>query len=77
MAQIWCCSATVTVENPLDVRGYSGHTFSVKVKVRTESEKEPTDADVIKQVQALMASCYSAGIISIKNPTTNFLLWQN
>jgi hypothetical protein len=61
----------------MNVPGYSGTTFSVPVKVRTESEKEPSDAAIIKQAQDLMDACYSAVVLSIQNPITNFLLWEH
>jgi hypothetical protein len=61
----------------MNVPGYSGTTFSVPVKVRTESENEPSDKAIIAQAQELMDKCYSAEVLSIQNPTTNFILWEN
>jgi len=76
MARIWCCQASVTVKEPMNVPGYSGTTFSVPVKVRTNSEKEPGAPAIVEKARQLMEACYSAIVISIQNPITNFLLWE-
>jgi hypothetical protein len=75
MARIWCCQAMVTVKEPMNVPGYSGTQFSVPVKVRTESEREPSGDSIIAQARELMGRCYSAEVLNVNNPITNFLLW--
>ena len=77
MACIWCCSARVTVKEPMDVPGYSGTTFSVPVKVRTESMKEPSSKSIIVQARDVMDKCYTAEVVTVDAPQTDFLLWEN
>ena len=78
MARIWCCQAGVTLKEPMNVPGYPHSTrITVDVKVRTESEKEPSDLSIINAAKRLMDACYSIVVLSIQTPATNFLLWEN
>ena len=78
MARIWCSDADVTLKEPMDVPGYPKSTrITVNVKVRTESEKEPSDKSIIDAAGRLVDACYPVTVLSIQNPITNFLLWEN
>lgn len=76
MACIWCCQATVTVKEPMNVPGLTGTEFSVPVKVRTKSEKEPAAETILAQARELMDKCYTAEVLNVSNPITNFILWD-
>ena len=66
------------LKEPMNVPGYPHSTLiTVDVKVRTESEIEPSDMSIIDAAKRLMDACYSVVILSIQNPITNFLLWEN
>jgi hypothetical protein len=75
MACIWGCEASVTLNEPMNVPGYPQSTeITVRVKVRTESEKDPPDSSIIEAARRLMDACYPIGVVSIQKPTVNFLL---
>jgi len=76
MACIWCCQAKVTTKEPLNVPGYSGTENSVPVKVRTSSEREPTGEAIIAEARTLMDACYTAEVLDVSDPVTNFILWD-
>ena len=78
MASIWCCDADVTLKEPMNVPGYPKSTrITVWVKVRSESEKEPSDKSIIDAAGRLMDRCYSDVVLSIQNPVIRFLLWEH
>lgn len=77
MANIWCCSARVTLAQPLNVPGYpNSKSIIVDVEVRTK-EGEPSDLAIIESVQRKMKACYRCQIEKIYNPSVNFILWEN
>lgn len=77
MASIWCCQASVALGEPMNTPGYPhSDRITVAVKVRTESEKEPSDLSIIDAAGRLMDACYPVTVLSIQNPMTNFLLWE-
>lgn len=77
MANIWCCQAAVSLKEPLNIPGYpKSSEITLDVKVRTEGEMEPSGESIIKQAKNKMNACYSAVVLSIHNPITNFLLWE-
>jgi len=78
MAKIWSCQATVKTKVPMTTPGYNNlSTFSVSVKVRTETAQEPSPESILTKAKFLMDTCYAVEVIDISDPTTNFLLWDN
>jgi hypothetical protein len=78
MARIWCCRAQVSLGKPLGVRGYPQSTgISVNVKVRTETEREPSDQSILDSARRMIDKCYDVVVLSVHSPRTEFLLWDN
>jgi hypothetical protein len=51
--------------------------FRVNVKCRVETTKEPDPKDIIKQAHALMDACYPQTVLTVDNPSADFILWDN
>lgn len=78
MACIWCCRAQVSLGKPLGVRGYPQSTgITVNVKVRTETEREPSDKSILDSARRMIDACYSATALSVHSPRSEFILWNN
>ena len=78
MARIWCCRAQVSLGKPLGVRGYPQSTgISVNVKVRTETEREPSDQSILDSARRMIDKCYDVVVLSVHSPRAEFILWPN
>jgi len=76
MANIWCCRAQVSLGKPMKTRGYPQSTgITVNVKVRAETEREPSDQSILDSVRRMIDKCYSVGVLSVHSPRAEFILW--
>jgi hypothetical protein len=61
----------------MDVPGYpKSEMISVKVKARTETEKEPADPVILAAARRLMNACYPVKVLMVSNPRVDFMLWD-
>jgi hypothetical protein len=80
MANIWSCSASVSLKDPIkNVQGFRPDQteITMSVKCRTESEREPSDAAILKQARHAVETCYDVVVLAVHHPCTNFLLWEH
>jgi hypothetical protein len=77
MARIWCCSARVTLAQPLNVPGYpNSKNIIVDTKVRVEEEGEPSSLAITESVRNKIKACYTCQIEKIYDPSVDFILWE-